>query len=57
MKPLSVGKPMDIPKLPNPTNEEVDVYHAKFVKHLQEMFEEQKYNYVDEPEKTQLVIE
>lgn len=48
---------MDVPKLSNPTNEEIDKYHDKFVKHLQEMFEEQKYHYVDEPEKTHLIIE
>jgi len=58
-KPICVvvGTPMDIPKLDNPTYEQVDEYHAKFIKHLQEMFETQKYNYLDDPENKKLVIE
>ncbi|KAL1510007.1 hypothetical protein ABEB36_004666 [Hypothenemus hampei] len=52
-----VGHPMEIPKIPQPTQEQIDEYHSKFVNHLQEMFEEQKHNYVEDPENTKLIIE
>ncbi|CAG9772820.1 unnamed protein product [Ceutorhynchus assimilis] len=53
-----VGNPMEIPKIEFPTSKDVEEYHAKFGKAMQEMFEEQKYNYlsVDEAEKTHLVL-
>lgn len=52
-----VGQPMEVPKLENPTSEEIEEYHAKFVEHLQRMFEEQKYNYLQNAADTKLVIE
>ncbi|KAH1005902.1 hypothetical protein HUJ04_006805 [Dendroctonus ponderosae] len=57
-KPIRVvvGQPMEVPKLENPTPDEIEEYHTKFVEHLQCMFEEQKYNYLQNAEDTKLVI-
>ncbi|XP_030752581.1 2-acylglycerol O-acyltransferase 1-like [Sitophilus oryzae] len=52
-----VGKPLDIPKIDNPNHEQIEEYHSKFVVHLKEMFDEQKYNYLEDPEHTELIIE
>ncbi|CAH1118870.1 unnamed protein product [Phaedon cochleariae] len=51
-----VGKPLDVPKIENPSREEVEEYHAKFVQCLTELFEEQKYNYLENPEEKKLII-
>ncbi|KAF7274157.1 2-acylglycerol O-acyltransferase 1-like isoform X2 [Rhynchophorus ferrugineus] len=51
-----VGNPMDVPKIPEPSREQIDEYHSQFVKHLEDMFEEQKYNYLEDPENKKLVI-
>ncbi|XP_050296929.1 2-acylglycerol O-acyltransferase 1-like [Anthonomus grandis grandis] len=58
-KPIHVvvGSPVDVPKIENPTREQVEEYHGKFVEHLQQMFEEQKFHYLEDPENTKLVIE
>ncbi|XP_018568260.1 2-acylglycerol O-acyltransferase 2-like [Anoplophora glabripennis] len=52
-----VGIPLEVPKIQNPTVEQVDHYHAEFVKRLTQMFEEQKYTYLENPEDKHLVIE
>ncbi|KAJ8946387.1 hypothetical protein NQ318_011793 [Aromia moschata] len=52
-----VGQPLEVPKIENPTREEVELYHEKFVAKLVEMFEEQKYNYLEKPEEKKLIIE
>ncbi|KAJ8971207.1 hypothetical protein NQ314_000809, partial [Rhamnusium bicolor] len=51
-----VGFPLEIPKIINPKKEEIDEYHAKFVEKLTELFEEQKYNYLEKPEDKKLII-
>ncbi|XP_063243582.1 diacylglycerol O-acyltransferase 2-like [Bacillus rossius redtenbacheri] len=51
-----VGKPMEVPKIPEPTREEVDEVHKKFTDHLIAFFEEEKHKYVSDPEKTFLKI-
>ncbi|XP_018568257.1 2-acylglycerol O-acyltransferase 2-like [Anoplophora glabripennis] len=51
-----VGFPIEIPKVEDPTREQVDHYHAEFVKKLTDMFEEQKYNYLEKPEEKHLEI-
>ncbi|KAJ8971205.1 hypothetical protein NQ314_000807 [Rhamnusium bicolor] len=52
-----VGKPLDMPKIEEPTNDQIDEYHSKFLKLLAEMFEEQKYNYLENPEDKMLIFE
>lgn len=43
---VSVGSPIELPKIPNPTTEEIDLYHEKFINHLIELFETQKHKYL-----------
>ncbi|KAJ8921379.1 hypothetical protein NQ315_002995 [Exocentrus adspersus] len=52
-----VGTPMEVPRIERPTKEDVDRYHAEFVKNLIELFEKQKYHYLENPEDKQIVIE
>lgn len=49
-----VGQPMEVEKNANPTQEQIDTLHEKFKQHLINLFEEQKYNYVQNPEQTKL---
>ncbi|KAG5864722.1 hypothetical protein JTB14_032574 [Gonioctena quinquepunctata] len=51
-----VGQPMDVPRIENPTTEEIDEYHGRFTEHLTKMFEEQKHNYLEKPEEMKLEI-
>lgn len=37
-----IGKPIAIPKIENPTDEEVEKYHQLYVEHLKELFEKHK---------------
>ncbi|XP_050296536.1 2-acylglycerol O-acyltransferase 1-like [Anthonomus grandis grandis] len=54
---LVVGSQMEVPKIENPSPEQVEEYHAKFVQHLQRTFEEEKFRYLENPENTKLIIE
>ncbi|KAK0096999.1 hypothetical protein PV326_003642 [Microctonus aethiopoides] len=58
-KPVTivVGEPMEVPKILEPTNEQIDEYHAKFKSKLIELFETEKYKYLTNPQNTKLVIE
>lgn len=49
-----VGSPLELPKIEKPTAEQIDEYHKKFMEHLIELFETQKYNYIKNAEKTTL---
>ncbi|XP_012276477.1 2-acylglycerol O-acyltransferase 2-B-like [Orussus abietinus] len=51
-----VGSPMEIPKIPKPTTEQVDEYHAKFIDRLTEFFDKYKHEYLANPD-TSLIIE
>ncbi|KAG8580788.1 hypothetical protein GDO81_007413 [Engystomops pustulosus] len=37
-----VGKPIPVPKIENPSEQQVDTYHALYVKSLQELFNDHK---------------
>ncbi|VEN50167.1 unnamed protein product [Callosobruchus maculatus] len=52
-----VGRPIDVPKIENPTKQQIDEYHKIFVEKLKELFEEQKHNYLENAEEKQLIIE
>ncbi|KYQ51298.1 2-acylglycerol O-acyltransferase 1 [Trachymyrmex zeteki] len=41
-----VGSPVELPKIAEPTTEQINEYHEKFMKSLVELFETQKYNYI-----------
>ncbi|KAF2880669.1 hypothetical protein ILUMI_25508 [Ignelater luminosus] len=52
-----IGRPIEVKRVSNPTQEQVDELHAEFMKQLANLFEEQKYNYLSNPEQTKLIIE
>ncbi|KAF5307258.1 hypothetical protein FQR65_LT06974 [Abscondita terminalis] len=58
-KPLNVivGKPIDVLRNVHPTQEDIDNLHDKFITELRNLFEIEKYKYVLNPEKTELIIE
>lgn len=47
---------MEIPKIQNPTPEQVDEIHAKFKQCLIDLFEEQKHTYLKDAENVKLEI-
>ncbi|XP_011878992.1 PREDICTED: diacylglycerol O-acyltransferase 2-like isoform X1 [Vollenhovia emeryi] len=49
-----VGSPIELPKITDPTPEEINTYHDKFTKQLIELFETQKHNYIKNAEKVTL---
>lgn len=51
---ILVGSPIELPKIADPTSEEIDKYHDKFIKHLVELFEAQKHNYINNAENVTL---
>lgn len=53
---ISVGSPMKVSKIEEPTTEQIDEYHAKFIKHLVEFFESQKHTYIKNAETTTLEL-
>jgi len=53
---ISVGSPIEVPKIANPTTEQIDEYHEKFMKHLVDLFESHKYNYIKNAETTTLEL-
>ncbi|CAD6236457.1 GSCOCG00008193001-RA-CDS [Cotesia congregata] len=52
-----VGAPLNIPKITEPSNEEIDKYHGLFKEKLLELFETQKYNYLSNPKDINLILE
>lgn len=41
-----VGKPLELPKIPEPTIEQINEYHEKFIECLVDLFETHKHDYV-----------
>ncbi|GLG99438.1 2-acylglycerol O-acyltransferase 2-A [Gryllus bimaculatus] len=52
-----VGPPVEVPKIPDPTNEDVDKYHKLFQDSLTTLFEENKHKYIPNADNTFLEIE
>ncbi|KAJ8946392.1 hypothetical protein NQ318_011798 [Aromia moschata] len=52
-----VGEPIDVPQTDEPTEEQIDKFHRKFVDKLTQLFEEQKFLYLEKPDDTELIIE
>jgi len=52
---ILVGSPIKLSKIEEPT-EVTDKYHDKFIKHLIELFETQKHNYIKNAEKVTLEL-
>ncbi|XP_033329797.2 2-acylglycerol O-acyltransferase 2-A [Megalopta genalis] len=57
-KPITVvvGSPIELPKIPEPTTEQIDEYHEIFIKRLVELFESNKHKYVENPESVTLEL-
>lgn len=51
----TVGKPIDVERVKNPTKEQIDDLHQKFKESLLELFNEEKHKYVQDPT-TKLII-
>lgn len=52
-----IGAPIDVTQNPQPTREEVDALHAKFIKALNKLFNDHKAKYVKNAENVKLIIE
>lgn len=51
-----VGKPINVEKIENPTAEQIDDLHNKFVEALQDLFNKEKYKYEDNPDDVKLIL-
>ncbi|XP_076288415.1 2-acylglycerol O-acyltransferase 1 [Lasioglossum baleicum] len=51
-----VGSPIDLPKIPEPTAEQIDEYHEIFVQRLVELFENNKHKYVENADSVNLEL-
>lgn len=47
---------MEVPKIPEPTKEQIDEYHEKFVEKLVELFETHKHKYVENADSIHLEL-
>jgi hypothetical protein len=54
---LSVGAPIEVTKIANPTNEQIEELHGKFVQALISLFDEYKYKYLENPEDKHLELQ
>lgn len=52
-----VGRPIEVKKVEYPTQEQIDTLHGEFMAELIKLFEEQKYNYLSNPQDTTLIID
>jgi len=52
---VSVGKPIEIEKVENPSEQLIEQKHALFKEKLKELFDEEKKNYLQDPN-TELII-
>ncbi|XP_058810785.1 2-acylglycerol O-acyltransferase 2-A-like [Phymastichus coffea] len=52
-----VGAPLEVPKIEEPTKEQVNEYHAKFTDKLVELFETHKSKYLQDSDKLSLILE
>lgn len=50
------GTPIDVPKIEEPTQEQVDEVHAKLMTQLVDLFEKHKHLYLQDPENAKLII-
>ena len=52
-----MGTPIELSKVENPTREQIEELHGRFKQELVKLFEEYKYKFLENPEKTQLELE
>ncbi|KYN00543.1 Diacylglycerol O-acyltransferase 2 [Cyphomyrmex costatus] len=51
-----VGSPIEMPKIEEPTSEEINKYHNEFIEHLIKFFNTQKHNYIKNAENVTLEL-
>jgi hypothetical protein len=54
---VSVGTPIPVQKVPEPTQEQISELHQKFTEELKALFETKKHMYLTNPETTHLMID
>lgn len=47
---ILVGSPIELPRIMEPTTEQIDQYHKKFINQLVELFETHKHHYLKNAE-------
>lgn len=52
---FTVGKPIPVDKIENPTEEDVEGLHRRFIEDIIKLFDEEKHKYLEEPD-TDLII-
>lgn len=53
---FAVGHPLEVKKIENPTQEEIDYWHDKFVERLVKHFEMEKHKYLKDPDNTKIIL-
>lgn len=53
---ITVGRPIDVQKIKEPTQEQIDELHSKFIQELVDLFENEKHRYLKNPDKTHLEL-
>jgi len=51
---IVVGKPLELPKIENPTSEQIDQYHTQFIQALQSLFDKYKDKYAAKDAKLEI---
>nr|XP_024215233.1 acyl-CoA wax alcohol acyltransferase 2-like [Halyomorpha halys] len=51
-----VGRPIQLPKVNEPSSEQIEHYHSLFTEELIKLFNEHKHKYTEDPENTNLII-
>lgn len=52
-----MGKPIDVPKIAQPTNEDIEKYHQIFIEELTKLFEEHRSKYSKHPDEMELILD
>lgn len=52
-----VGAPLEVPHNTNPTWDEINEVHAKFIEALIDLFETHKHKYIQDAKNVKLIIE
>lgn len=49
-----MGTPINVEKNENPSKEEIDTLHKKFIDALEELFNSEKHKYIENPDNVEL---
>lgn len=52
-----VGSAIEIPKIENPTQEDIDKHHERFIEGIVSLFETHKSKYIENYENVSLILE